>query len=240
MGSSPFYEQNRTETTSYQPRGGCFSAILAPLTVIFMFAAVFQFFKGETTQPWEVEFTINEIPASAQAKPEIAETKSGIASFFAPSVLFWESDILRWAEQAGLDPNLVATVMQIESCGDPRALSHAGAMGLFQVMHFHFHGSEDTYKPDINALRGMGYLRESLDTHQNIRLALAGYNGGIGTAAKPESQWPQETVRYAYWGIGIYKDAESAKDSSDRLEEWYSAGGASLCRQAETRLGIDP
>ena len=240
MGSSPFYDQNYTETTSSQPRGGCFSAILAPLTVIFMFAAVFQFFNGETTQPWEIGLSINEIPASAHTNPENAAKNSQLAQFFAPSVMFWEADILRWAEQAGLDPNLVATVMQIESCGDPRALSHAGAMGLFQVMPYHFRGSEDTYNPDTNALRGMAYLSESMDTHQNVRLALAGYNGGIGTAAKPESQWPRETVRYAYWGIGIYKDADAGKDSSDRLEEWYSAGGASLCRQAEKRLGINP
>lgn len=240
MDSSPFYDQDWIETTSSQPRGGCFSAILAPLTVIFMFAAVFQFFKGETTEPWELGLTINEIPASAHTKPESADQFQTIAPFFAPSVRFWEADIIRWAQQAGLDPNLVATVMQIESCGDPRALSHAGAMGLFQVMPYHFHGSEDSYEPDTNALRGMGYLRESMDTHQNVRLALAGYNGGIGTAAKPESYWPRETVRYAYWGIGIYKDAEAGKEISARLDEWYAAGGASLCRQAEKRLGINP
>jgi hypothetical protein len=130
--------------------------------------------------------------------------------------------------------------MQIESCGDPRALSRAGAIGLFQVMPYHFAADEAPYNPDTNAKRGMAYLNKSLNTYQNVRLAFAGYNGGIGTAAKPESGWPQETIRYAYWGTGIYKDASSQKPSSPRLAEWLAAGGASLCRQAEERLGINP
>ena len=163
-----------------------------------------------------------------------------IPPLFAPSVLFWEADILRWAAQAELDPNLVATVMQIESCGDPRALSPAGAMGLFQVMPYHFKKGDAPYQPDTNARTGLAYLKESQVTHQNVRQTLAGYNGGIGTAAKAEHQWPNETVRYAYWGIGIYKDAKDGESFSARLDEWYSAGGASLCRQAEQRLGIQP
>ena len=64
-------------------------------------------------------------------------TSTRIASFFTPEIQYWESNILAWAEEKGLDPNLVATVMQIESCGDPLAESPAGAIGLFQVMPYH-------------------------------------------------------------------------------------------------------
>ena len=103
-----------------------------------------------------------------------------------------------------------------------------------------FSGTDAPYNPDTNALRGLAYLEDSLNTYQNIRLALAGYNGGIGTAGKPESQWPRETIRYAYWGIGIFQNAQSGLDVSERLEEWYRAGGASLCYQAEQRLGLSP
>ncbi|MFN2144541.1 MAG: lytic transglycosylase domain-containing protein, partial [Anaerolineales bacterium] len=134
----------------------------------------------------------------------------------------------------------IATVMQIESCGDPRALSPVGAMGLFQVMPYHFEKIEAPYNPQTNARRGLGYLQQSLSTHADIRLALAGYNGGINTATKPESDWPTETIRYAYWGSGIYQEANNGEINSQRLEEWYQAGGASLCRQAAERLGIEP
>lgn len=251
MGSSSYDEErNRMETTSTQPGGGCFSAILSPLIFIFGIMAFFRMANGETTRPWDlivdfkpmesVTITIGSPDTEADSNFSAAPAAStGIAPFFAPSVQYWESDILRWGAEWGLDPNLIATVMQIESCGDPRALSHAGAMGLFQVMPYHFTSTEAPYNPDTNAKRGMAYLQKALNTYQSERLAFAGYNGGIGTAAKPESAWPNETIRYAYWGTGIYQDALDGKQTSPRLEEWLGAGGASLCRQAAERLGID-
>ena len=239
MGSSPQNRKNRTETTSTQPSGGCFSALFSPLLLILGLVFLFQLFTGETTHPWDLISDV--LPVGAQpAQADLIQTKKAIAPFFTPSVQYWEDEILQWAKEWNLDPNLVASVMQIESCGDPRALSHAGAMGLFQVMPYHFSTNEAPYNPGTNAKRGMAYLSKALNTYQDVRLAFAGYNGGIGTAAKPEILWPQETIRYSYWGIGIYQDASSQKQNSPRLEEWLSVGGASLCRQAENRLGILP
>jgi soluble lytic murein transglycosylase-like protein len=166
---------------------------------------------------------------------------SALSPVFTAEVDYWADAILRWASQAGLDPDMVATVMQIESCGDPRALSRSGAMGLFQVMPYHFASGDIPYDPDTNARRGMDYLRRSLDTAGgNPRLAFAGYNGGIGVISWSESDWTAETLRYAYWGSGIYSEASSGAQESDRLQEWLQAGGASLCRQAAERLGISP
>ena len=163
----------------------------------------------------------------------------GISSVFTAEVQSWEENILGWAEAVGLDPNMAATVMQIESCGDPQALSRSGAMGLFQVMPFHFMSGENGFDPETNALRGMDYLRRSLETARgDVRLAFAGYNGGIGVINWLEADWPAETVRYAYWGSGIYAEASSGALHSSRLDEWLQAGGASLCRQAADRLGL--
>ena len=72
-------------------------------------------------------------------------------------------DILRWAETYDLDPNLLATVMQIESCGHPTVSSHAGAQGLFQVMPMHFASDEDQLDPNTNAMRGASVLNSCLD-----------------------------------------------------------------------------
>lgn len=172
---------------------------------------------------------------------ETAATFLPLSSVFTPEVLYWSDEIRVWSTAAGLDPNLAATVMQIESCGDPRALSRAGAMGLFQVMPYHFADGEAPYTPDTNALRGLDYLRRSLETSGgDARLAFAGYNGGIGVIGKSELTWAAETQRYAYWGSGIYAEASSGADTSLRLEEWLQAGGASLCAQAHERLGITP
>lgn len=166
---------------------------------------------------------------------EIAATysSSALAPFFTDEVRYWEADILRWAEAYDLDPNLVATVMQIESCGDPTAGSSAGAQGLFQVMPFHFQEGEVMTDPDTNALRGMNYLSTGLELADgDVVLAMAGYNGGHGVINKGWAGWFQETRNYVYWGSGIYQDALNNATTSTRLTEWLNAGGQSLCTQA--------
>ncbi len=164
---------------------------------------------------------------------------TGISPIFTPQVQHWSRDIVRWANAASVDPNLLAAVMQIESCGDPRALSHAGAAGLFQVMPFHFRLGENPFNPETNAVRGASYLARSLQAaNGDPRLALAGYNGGIGVIANGEWSWSAETNRYVRYGAPIYEDARSGAASSAALDEWYQKYGASLCRQASSRLGI--
>jgi soluble lytic murein transglycosylase-like protein len=166
-------------------------------------------------------------------------SSSGLSPIFTPEIQYWGDDIIRWANAASVDPNLAAVVMQIESCGDPQALSRSGAMGLFQVMPFHFHRGENGFNPETNALRGMNYLSRSLSTGGgNSRLALAGYNGGIGVISRSEWSWPAETKRYVLYGAPIYEDARSGATSSVMLGEWYRKYGAGLCRQANERLGL--
>jgi soluble lytic murein transglycosylase-like protein len=129
--------------------------------------------------------------------------------------------------------------MHIESCGDPRARSSAGAMGLFQVMPSHFYTADDPYNSDTNARRGLAYLFQSLErAGGDARLALAGYNGGIGLIGRAEWTWPSETKRYVQYGGPIYEDARAGLMTSDSLNEWFSKYGSGLCRQASERLGI--
>ncbi|HVM71626.1 MAG TPA: transglycosylase SLT domain-containing protein [Anaerolineales bacterium] len=177
---------------------------------------------------------------AAPSNPSQASS-GAISPVFSPEIQYWGNSIRAWAASAGLDPNLAATVMQIESCGNPRALSRAGAMGLFQVMPGHFTASDDPYNPDTNALRGLAYLKRSLAAaNGNATLALAGYNGGIGVIGRPESSWQPETQHYAALGGAIYREASSGATVSARLQAWLTAGGGSFCRQARTRLGINP
>jgi soluble lytic murein transglycosylase-like protein len=134
---------------------------------------------------------------------------------------------------------MVATIMQIESCGDPRALSVAGAQGLFQVMPFHFTAGEDMLDPNTNARRGMNYFAERLvQTAGDVGKAFAGYNGGHVAAGSSWDNWADETQRYYVWSTGIYEDAKAGLTESPTLQEWYAAGGASLCQQAATRLNL--
>lgn len=161
-----------------------------------------------------------------------------IAPLFSDEVQHWAWDITRWAGEHNLDPNLLATVMQIESCGHPTVASHAGAQGLFQVMPFHFTAGENPLNTEDNARRGAGFLRYCLDyMGGDPNLAMACYNGGPGGASRPPSQWARETQRYYYWGQGIYADAQSHAGHSSRLDEWLAAGGAVLCRRAASAQG---
>lgn len=181
-----------------------------------------------------------EAPSAPAAAPFPARTAEGALSpVFTPEVDYWAGWIVLWAAEAGVDPNLAAVIMQIESCGDPRARSSAGALGLFQVMPYHFAPGEDSYDPSTNARRGLDYLRRALAAAGgDPRLALAGYNGGLGVIGCSESAWPAETRRYVHWGGGIYAEAVSGAQESLRLQEWLEAGGAGLCRQAARRLGL--
>jgi soluble lytic murein transglycosylase-like protein len=112
-------------------------------------------------------------------------------------------------------------------------------MGLFQVMPFHFHFGENPYDPETNALRGLGYLSRALEKGSgDPRLAMAGYNGGVGVIVRAEWLWPSETQRYVLYGGPIYEDARNGATSSAMLTEWYQKYGVSLCRQAAQRLGI--
>lgn len=206
-----------------QTQGGLSGFFLPPL-VALMFGLLLAFWAGG----------LSDSPA---VPPPAASGQ--IAPLFTPEVQFWSADLVRWAAEQGLDANLAATVMQIESCGHPEIRSSAGAAGLFQVMPFHFSAEETLTDPETNARRGLNYLRRSLEQAAgDARLAFAGYNGGIGLISQAEAFWPAETTRYAYWASGIYADSRQNLAQSPRLTEWLNAGGASLCQKARQRLGL--
>ncbi len=212
---------------AYEEQGsGCLSGFtIVPLAVIFISAAL-------ASLAWKT----NPLPV-VDMPPDSNST--GISPIFRMEVQHWADSIVEWAAASSLNPNLVATIMQIESCGDPLAESSAGAMGLFQVMPFHFAASDNPYNPNTNAARGLDYLARSLSAaNGDARLAMAGYNGGIGVIPRTEWTWSAQTKRYVQYGTPIYYDAVNGLETSDALNDWYSSYGVSLCRQAHQRLGL--
>lgn len=162
-----------------------------------------------------------------------------IASFFTPEVQYWRDSIARWSLIYRIRPNMIATLIQIESCGDPTVVSQAGAQGLFQVLPLHFAEGEDPFDPETNARRGLEYFAEMLATaNGDPGLAFAAYNGGPSVFYASPAEWPRETQDYQFWGSGIYEEAEMNLRESPTLLEWLSAGGASLCQQAAVTLGL--
>lgn len=187
-----------------------------------------------------VPVVTEEAEVETAVAPEVEVQTQRISPVFSREVQHWNDQIIAWAAQHDLDPDKVATVMQIESCGDPNAVSIAGAQGLFQVMPFHFAAGENMQDPDTNAFRGMSYLVERLQqTNGDVGRAFAGYNGGHVAAGSSWDRWAHETQRYYVWSTGIYGEAKEGLTESPTLARWMDAGGASLCRQAAQRLGID-
>jgi soluble lytic murein transglycosylase-like protein len=103
------------------------------------------------------------------------------------------------AEEASLDPALVAAVAAVESGFNPRAVSPAGAVGVMQLMPGTAAelGVSDPFDPAQNVRAGARYLRNLLDRFGKLELALAAYNAGPGAVERYGGIPPyRETVEY--------------------------------------------
>ncbi len=167
------------------------------------------------------------------ASQTISDPDAPLASFYAPSVTYWKPQIERWGKEYQLNPNVIAIIMQIESCGDPIAQSGAGALGLMQVMPFNFVDGENMINPDTNVKRGMAHLQSCLDfADWDMGRALACYNAGF----VDPSDWVPETQAYYRWGTGLWQDVTAGNATSTTLDEWLAAGGSILCTRADQVL----
>jgi soluble lytic murein transglycosylase len=124
--------------------------------------------------------------------------------------LCYEDEMKVWTDSYSLDLYLVAAVIRAESRFDPHALSHAGAIGLMQIIpttgewiaaqigeaSFTI---EDLYDPEVNIRFGTWYLRYLLDRFGDMDVALAAYNAGPSNAIRwqaGEGTVFPETARY--------------------------------------------
>ena len=110
------------------------------------------------------------------------------------------------ARRFGIPEAWIWAVMRVESRGNARAVSRAGAMGLMQIMPATWAGLRARYGlgPDPfdvrdNIMAGAAYLREMHDRYGNASAMLAAYNAGPGRYDDYVSRGrplPAETVGY--------------------------------------------
>ncbi len=104
----------------------------------------------------------------------------------------FRSEVERWAAPSGVSPELLLALMREESGLDPNVISHAGAVGLTQLMPSTAQGvakklrmgslqQADLMKPPIAIRIGAAYLGGLLRRYEGSEaLALAAYNAGDG------------------------------------------------------------
>ncbi len=194
-----------------------------------------------TLPPAEPVFIVEGMEIPPDSELPTPNWDLSISPIFTSEVQHWAGSVAQWSTTYRLKPNLIATLMQIESCGNPAAVSPAGASGLFQLMPLHFEEGEDPYDPDTNAYRGLTYFTEMYAlANGDLGLAFAAYNGGPGAIYLSPAEWDAETQAYQYWGSGIYEEAELNLQQSPTLIEWLEAGGSDLCTVAAGALGLPP
>ena len=108
--------------------------------------------------------------------------------------------IYRAGVKSGVDPRFIHAVIKQESRYKNKAVSHAGAQGLMQLMpdtakRF---GNKDPYDAASNIEAGTKYLKWLLKRFNgDVQLALAGYNAGEGAVDKYNGIPPyNETQNY--------------------------------------------
>lgn len=116
----------------------------------------------------------------------LAQTVSQTES---PTATSFDRHVAEASQRFGLRTELILAVIHVESAGDPRAVSHAGAMGLMQIMpatwadlRRRYRLGTDPFDPHDNIFAGTAYLREMHDRFGSPGF-LAAYNAGPGRYA---------------------------------------------------------
>lgn len=120
------------------------------------------------------------------------------------------SDIInRASKRYNIDAGLIKAVIKAESNFNPRAVSHAGAQGLMQLMPSTARGLgvSDSFDAEQNVMAGTRFLKDMLKRYGgDVDSALAAYNWGPGNVDRHSDTLPRETREYLAKVKKYYQD----------------------------------
>ncbi len=166
--------------------------------------------------PAEPSASVAEVP-EVVVEPEIDAAKQPGSAILprppdasTPSRAALTTMVERSAKQHRLDLDLVHALIRAESAYDPHAVSHAGAVGLMQVMpatavDYGIASVDALFDPSTNLDTGMRHLKRLLDKYGSIGHAVMAYNAGEGALERSGGfvTYP-ETQRYTHAVIVAY------------------------------------
>lgn len=124
------------------------------------------------------------------------------------------------SKKLNLDEKLVTAIMQVESNFDINAKSSKGAIGLMQLMPNTAKSlNVNPYIIEDNIYGGSKHIKDLLEkNNNNLALALASYNAGIGNVMKYRGIPPfEETKNYVIKVINIYSQLTSNAEENLQL-----------------------
>ncbi len=135
----------------------------------------------------------------------------------------------------GIPQHWIHAVIEVESARNPRAVSHAGAMGLMQIMpgtwaelRAAYGFGNDPFHPRENILAGTAYLRQMYDRFGSPGF-LAAYNAGPARYQNhldTGRALPQETRHYLAMLVPLIRegtDVVRAVNHPQRPQDWRDA-----------------
>jgi soluble lytic murein transglycosylase-like protein len=183
------------------------------------------------------------------------QTQTITSPWIPATVKHWQTPITQMSQKYKIDPNLLAIIMTLESGGNPKASSEAGAHSLMQI-------TDPTAKdiaqkflkkpvskynlndPNTNIEFGAAYLAYLRDTfgewqqgpswNSTVELVAAGYNGGPGAANrlyKGRGLTDTQTVVYSRDAFNMWRERNAP--NSPTYDRWLERGGQALIDAAK-------
>lgn len=130
--------------------------------------------------------------------------------------------VQRECSLVGQDPNLVLSVMAIESGFNPQAVSSEGAVGLMQVMPLWKKalGVKELSDPEVSIRAGTQILTRYQEKYRDLELAVTAYNRGPTAVSQALESGERPTNGYSAKVLGLWQRLRAIDLATRQTASW--------------------